>query len=120
MSSTPSLQCLVLRVSKVYLVLVIVSCLCECLIACGPGRVASSTRSETPMKYKQRIPDVDEVSIQASGEYEGPVERGSLAYKDLEKNYNPDIVFKKPDSNDDNRRMTKVQPVICDQNRFSS
>lgn len=103
-----SLQCPLLRVSKVYLVLAIISCVCECLVACGPGRVASSTRRGTPMKYRQRIPDVDEVSLQASGEYVGPVERGSEAYEDLEKNYNPNIDFKKLDNNEDNRRMTKV------------
>ena len=81
-------------------------------MACGPGRVASSTRRETPMKYKQRIPDVDEVSLQASGEYVGPVERGSEAYEDLKKNYNPDIDFKKLDNNENNRRMTKVASDI--------
>lgn len=75
-------------------------------MACGPGRVASTARRETPMKFKQRIPDVDEVSLQASGEYVGRVERGSEAYKDLETNYNSDIVFR-TDNNDDNRRMTK-------------
>ena len=86
-------------------------------MACGPGRVASTARRKTPMKFKQRIPDVDEVSLQASGEYVGPVERGSEAYEDLEKNYNPDIVFRKTDNNDDNRRMTKV---TSDQNLYSS
>ena len=86
-------------------------------MACGPGRVASTTRHDTPMKFKQRIPDVDEVSLQASGEYVGRVERGSEAYEELEKNYNPDIVFKKTDSNDDNRRMTKVK---SSQDVFSS
>lgn len=85
-------------------------------MACGPGRVASTARRETPMKFKQRIPDVDEVSLQASGEYVGRVERGSEAYKDLETNYNSDIVFR-TDNNDDNRRMTKVS---SDQNLFSS
>ena len=86
-------------------------------MACGPGRVASTTRHQTPMKFKQRIPDVDEVSLQASGEYTGRVERGSEAYEEMEENYNPDIVFKKTDNNDDNRRMTKV---TSDQNLFSS
>ena len=87
-------------------------------MACGPGRVASSTRRETPMKYKQRIPDVDEVSLQASGEYVGPVERGSEAYEDLEKNYNPDIDFKKLDNNENNRRMTKVASDIYSKSIF--
>lgn len=116
MSKTPSLQCPLLRISKVYFALVIVNCVCGCLMACGPGPVPRPTR-KTPMKFKQRIPDVDEVSIQASGDYVGPVERGSEAYEDLEKNYNPDIVFKKTDNNDDNRRMTKV---TSDQNLFCS
>lgn len=87
-------------------------------MACGPGPVARPTRPRTPMKFKQRIPDVDEVSLQASGEYVGPVERGSKAYEDLEKNYNPDIVFKKNDNNDDNRRMTKVTSEIWSKSIF--
>ena len=86
-------------------------------MACGPGPVASTTRGETPMKFKQRIPDVDEVSIQASGDYVGPVEKGSEAYENLEKNYNSDIEFKRTDKDDNNRRMTKV---TSDQNLFSS
>lgn len=77
-------------------------------MACGPGRFHHERRDKTPMKFRQRIPDVDEVSIQASGEYLGPVERGSKEYKDLEKNYNPDIVFKNDEKNEDDRRMTKV------------
>ena len=117
MSNAPSWQCPLFRVSKLYFTLVIVSCVCRCLMACGPGRVASTTRRQTPMKFKQRIPDVDEVSLQASGEYTGRVERGSEAYEEMEENYNPDIVFKKTDNNDDNRRMTKV---TSDQNLFSS
>lgn len=112
MRNSPSLRAPLLRFSKAYFVLVIVSSVCGCLMACGPGPVARPTRPRTPMKFKQRIPDVDEVSLQASGEYVGPVERGSKAYEDLEKNYNPDIVFKKNDNNDDNRRMTKVTSEI--------
>ena len=115
MSYTTSSQCPLLRVSKIYFALVIVSCVCGCLMACGPGPVPRPRPRKNPMKIKQRIPDVDEVSIQASGDYVGRVEKGSEAYGDLEKNYNPDIVFKRTD--DDNRRMTKV---TSDQNLFSS
>lgn len=81
-------------------------------MACGPGPTARIMRDKTPMKFRQRIPDTDEVSIVASGEYVGPVERGSKAYKELEKNYNPDIVFRNDEKNDDDRRMTKVTSEI--------
>lgn len=66
------------------------------------------------MKFKQRIFDVDEVLFQVSGEYVGWVERGSEVYKDLEINYNFNIVFR-IDNNDDNWRMIKV---LFDQNLF--
>lgn len=55
------------------------------------------------MKFRQRIPDVEETSIQASGEYVGRVKRS-----ELEENFNPDIVFKNDEKNEDDRRMTKV------------
>lgn len=54
------------------------------------------------MKFRQRIPDVEETSIQASGEYVGRVKRS-----ELEENFNPDIVFKNDEKNEDDRRMTK-------------
>ena len=101
-----------LSVSKAYFIIVIVTSGCEYLMACGPGPTARNMRDKTPMKFRQRIPDVDEVSIQASGKYAGPVQRGSKAYKDLEKNYNPDIVFRNDEENDDDRRMTKVTSEI--------
>lgn len=76
-------------------------------MACGPSP-NPPPRKPAPMKFRQRIPDVDEVSIQGSGKYLGPVERGSKEFHDLEKNYNPEIVFKDDEKNNDDRRMTKV------------
>lgn len=58
------------------------------------------------MKFRQRIPDVEETSIQASGEYVGRVKRS-----ELEENFNPDIVFKNDEKNEDDRRMTKVTAI---------
>lgn len=78
-------------------------------MACGPGPNGHIHRgNKSPMKLKQRIPDADETSISASGRYSGRVRRGSEAYKALERNFNPDIVFKDDERNGDSRRMTKV------------
>ena len=86
-----------------YFILVILSSACGCLLACGPGPTGRTTRLRAPMKFRQRIPDVEETSIQASGKYVGRVKRS-----DLEENLNPDIVFKNDERNEDDRRMTKV------------
>lgn len=93
-------------VPQVYFTLAIISFLCGNLLACGPGPTGRNTRSRTPMKFRQRIPDVEETSIQASGEYVGRVKRS-----ELEENFNPDIVFKNDEKNEDDRRMTKVTAI---------
>ncbi|XP_022784474.1 sonic hedgehog protein-like isoform X1 [Stylophora pistillata] len=89
-------------VPQVYFTLAIISFVCGSLLACGPGPTGTNTRSRTPMKFRQRIPDVEETSIQASGEYVGRVKRS-----ELEENFNTDIVFKNDEKNEDDRRMTK-------------
>lgn len=59
------------------------------------------------MKFRQRIPDVEETSMVASGKYIGRVRRN-----ELKENYNTDIVFRNDEKNDDDRRMTKVISYI--------
>lgn len=61
------------------------------------------------MQLRQSLPrDVPETSLAASGQYIARVRRGSEAYKALELNFNPDIVFKVDEKSDsDERRMTK-------------
>lgn len=81
---------------------------CGFILACGPGKTANGDRSNhSPMKLKESIPALEETSISASGKYRGKVPRGSAAYKALQLNYNPDIVFK-DEKHGDSRRMTKV------------
>ena len=78
-------------------------------MACGPVQNGNSIRGKNnPMKFKQRLPDTEETSMSASGSYSGRVRRGSEAYEALERNFNPEIVFKDDESNADDRRMTKV------------
>lgn len=80
---------------------------CGFILACGPGKTGTGGRSnDSPMKLKQSIPSLEETSISASGKYRGKVPRGSAAYKALQPNYNPDIVFK-DEKHGDSRRMTK-------------
>jgi len=85
---------------------------CGFILACGPGKTGTGGRSnDSPMKLKQSIPSLEETSISASGKYRGKVPRGSAAYKALQPNYNPDIVFK-DEKHGDSRRMTKVMIAL--------
>ena len=89
--------------------IVAVAVACETALACGQGSNGyGQKRYKTPMQLKQRLPDVDETSIGASGRYSGRVRRGSDAYNALVRNYNPLIEFKDDEKNEDDRRMTMV------------
>ena len=82
-------------------------------MACGPGRTAIDTRRRSdPLQQKERVPDVEETSNEASGPYNGVVIRGSDEFKALSENYDTDIVFKDEKKNGDERRMTKVYIYI--------
>lgn len=82
-------------------------------MACGPGRTAIDTRTRSdPLQQKERVPDVEETSNEASGPYNGVVIRGSDEFKALSENYDTDIVFKDEKKNGDERRMTKVYIYI--------
>lgn len=97
-----------LNLPKILIIVLLVISACGLLMACGPVQNGNSIRGKNnPMKLKQRLPDTEETSMSASGSYSGRVRRGSEAYEALERNFNPEIVFKDDESNADDRRMTK-------------
>lgn len=95
-------------VPRLHLIFAMIISACGLLMACGPGRTAIDTRRRSdPLQQKERVPDVEETSNEASGPYNGVVIRGSDEFKALSENYDPDIVFKDEKKNGDERRMTK-------------
>lgn len=80
-------------------------------MGCGPGRgIGGPRRSRrlTPLVFKQHVPNVSENTLGASGLEEGKISRNHDKFKDLETNYNRDIIFKDDEGTGADRVMTQV------------
>ena len=79
--------------------------------ACSPGtssRTGKETRTTTPLTLKQRVPNISEDTLGASGPPEGLIERDSTEFQELSPNNNADIQFKDEEGTGDDRMMSKV------------
>lgn len=80
-------------------------------MGCGPGRGIGGPgrrRRLTPLVFKQHVPNVSENTLGASGLHEGKISRDDDKFKDLETNYNRDIIFKDDEGTGADRVMTQV------------
>uniref|UniRef100_A0A2M4CWK7 Hedgehog protein n=1 Tax=Anopheles darlingi TaxID=43151 RepID=A0A2M4CWK7_ANODA len=78
--------------------------------SCGPGRGIGGprrTRKLLPLVFKQHVPNVSENSLSASGMQEGPISRNDSKFRNLETNYNKDIIFKDEEGTGADRVMTQ-------------
>ncbi|XP_062536230.1 protein hedgehog [Armigeres subalbatus] len=78
--------------------------------SCGPGRGIGGprrTRKLLPLVFKQHVPNVSENSLGASGIQEGPISRNDSKFRNLETNYNKDIIFKDEEGTGADRVMTQ-------------
>lgn len=90
-------------------------------MGCGPGRgIGGPRRSRrlTPLVFKQHVPNVSENTLGASGLEEGKISRNHDKFKDLETNYNRDIIFKDDEGTGADRVMTQVSTtpfiyIVC-------
>lgn len=81
------------------------------VMPCGPGRGIGGprrSRKMTPLVFKQHVPNVSENTLAASGLREGKITRDHEKFKDLETNYNEDIIFKDEEGTGADRVMTQV------------
>lgn len=86
------------------------------VMPCGPGRGIGGQRrfrKLTPLVFKQHVPNVSENTINASGFQEGRISRDHEKFKDLETNYNEDIIFKDDEGTGADRVMTQVSDHLC-------
>lgn len=84
-------------------------------MGCGPGRgIGGPRRSRrlTPLVFKQHVPNVSENTLGASGLQEGKISRDHDKFKDLETNYNRDIIFKDDEGTGADRVMTQVSGLL--------
>lgn len=61
-------------------------------------------KSDVPLRLGQRIPNISEKTVGASGPSEGKITRGDKRFDDLVTNINPSIVFK----TGANKQMSRV------------
>ena len=88
-------------------------------LQCGPGRRSGRVRRPkkmTPLVFKQHVPNVSENTLGASGPVEKRITRDSPEFKDLEANYNTDIVFKDEENTGADRMMSQVRQTYNNNN----
>lgn len=93
------------------LVILVLFTIFTSVMPCGPGRgIGGPRRSRklTPLVFKQHVPNVSENTLGASGLEEGKITRDHEKFKDLESNYNKDIIFKDEEGTGADRVMTQV------------
>lgn len=93
------------------LVILVLFTIFTSVMPCGPGRGIGGPRrfrKLTPLVFKQHVPNVSENTISAAGLLEGKITRDHKKFKDLETNYNEDIIFKDDEGTGADRVMTRV------------
>lgn len=93
------------------LVVLVLFTIITSVMPCGPGRgIGGPRRSRklTPLVFKQHVPNVSENTLGASGLEEGKITRDHEKFRDLESNYNKDIIFKDEEGTGADRVMTQV------------
>ena len=79
--------------------------------ACAPRGGSGSRRHRrklTPLVFKQHVPNVSENTLGASGLSDGPINRGDPRFKDLVRNFNPNIWFRDEEGTGADRIMSQV------------
>ncbi|XP_031641273.1 protein hedgehog [Contarinia nasturtii] len=92
------------------LVILVLFAIFTSVMPCGPGRGIGGQRrfrKPTPLVFKQHVPNVSENTINASGLQEEKITRNDEKFKDLETNYNEDIIFKDDEGTGADRVMTQ-------------
>ncbi|VDO93372.1 unnamed protein product [Soboliphyme baturini] len=74
----------------------------------GGRLIRRMPKREPPLVYKQHIPNVQEVSLMASGPREARIRRIDKRFKELVMNLNPDIVFRDKQGTGEDRIMSRV------------
>lgn len=93
------------------LVILVLFAIFTSVMPCGPGRGIGGPRRPrklTPLVFKQHVPNFSENTINAAGLPEGKITRDHEKFKDLETNYNEDIIFKDDEGTGADRVMTRV------------
>ncbi|XP_071497526.1 sonic hedgehog protein-like [Diadema antillarum] len=96
--------------SVILRVAVVLMCLVTVSESCNPGRSGKTShrpQNRTPLQYKQRVPNIAENMVGASGPAEGPIARGDERFHSLSPNPNGDIVFKDEEGTGADRLMTQ-------------
>ena len=78
-------------------------------VPCGPGATVDRGRFDKPFVLFQRMPDIPEESVGASGSFRSVTTRDSPKFQKLVKNYNPGIVFEDEEKSGADRIMTRVR-----------
>lgn len=98
------------------LVILVLFTIFTSVMPCGPGRGIGGPRrlrKLTPLVFKQHVPNaISECTLSASGLLEGKITRDDEKFKDLETNYNEDIIFKDDEGTGADRVMTQVSTTI--------
>lgn len=101
--------------SKAIVGLVVLLTILATAMGCGPGRgIGGPRRSRRlmPLVFKQHVPNVSENTLGASGLQEGKISRNHEKFKDLETNYNRDIIFKDDEGTGADRVMSQVSVIL--------
>ncbi|GBM12110.1 Sonic hedgehog protein [Araneus ventricosus] len=100
--------------SSIFVRLVFVNAILQAS-ACGPGMFGRrrSNKKRTPLVFKERVPNVSEFSLSASGPSLGKLTRNDPKFKELVPNYSKDIIFRDEEGTGSDRLMTNSmqQPI---------